>query len=243
VLHPRHRALSQAHAAESDASASTLPTPPQDSRPGPSVQEMEDHLNGLFQPLVFPPEMAARILTHASHPDALVRHNARLSFIGRRVLQTYLHLFLASAPALQSSPAGVHDIELITERALNTYVLGEHVAPRWGLGRVLKWTPRNVHLLGMDIEDDDPRELLKLPKEKGWSVGMYKVQGKAVEAVVGGVFHQFGGAVSHRLFHTRMLPHILLPGRPEGLHDAFHDHALEMCEQMGGLDAPLVKSS
>ena len=44
------------------------------------------HLNEVFSPLQFPPELASRILTHASHPDAARRHNARLSFVGE-----YMH--------------------------------------------------------------------------------------------------------------------------------------------------------
>ena len=46
--------------------------------------------------------------------------------------------------------------------------------------------------------------------------------------------------MAHRLFHTRLLPHILLPGRAEGLHDAFHGHAQKISQQMGGLQANLV---
>ncbi len=41
-----------------------------------------DHLNRVFSPLQFPPDLASRILTHASHPDAKRRHNGRLSFVG-----------------------------------------------------------------------------------------------------------------------------------------------------------------
>ena len=41
-----------------------------------------DHLDGLFQPLQFPPELSRRLLTHGSHKDAARGHNARFSFIG-----------------------------------------------------------------------------------------------------------------------------------------------------------------
>ena len=47
-----------------------------------SVTAPEEHLNSLFAPLQFPPELADRMLTHASHSSAKVRHNARLSFMG-----------------------------------------------------------------------------------------------------------------------------------------------------------------
>ena len=37
-----------------------------------------------------------------------------------------------------------------------------------------------------------------------------------------------------------MLPHILLPGTPYGLHDAFHEAALEAQERLGGPNGLLV---
>jgi hypothetical protein len=48
----------------------------------PSTPKMVDHLNRLFAPLEFPPELAARILVHTSHKDAAVTNNARLGFLG-----------------------------------------------------------------------------------------------------------------------------------------------------------------
>lgn len=238
--------------------------------------DMEQHLNSLFPPLKFPPELAARILTHTSHPDAIYRHNARLSFIGmppkliqrgvifsqdpgRRILQTYLHLFLHSSPALHPT----HDYSQISQRALNTYVLGEHVAPLWSFGKVMKWTPVAGPLLSTPTarQEGPVAVLSRLGPEASRSVGLYKVQGTAVEALVGGVFHQFvcpyllsglrtridqrfytfqGGSVAHRLFHTRVLPNILVPGRPEGLPDVFHEHVMEVCDSMGGLKGDLL---
>jgi hypothetical protein len=44
--------------------------------------KFSDHLNGVFPGLQFPPELARRILTHASHQTATNGHNASLSFIG-----------------------------------------------------------------------------------------------------------------------------------------------------------------
>ncbi|OBZ76930.1 hypothetical protein A0H81_03057 [Grifola frondosa] len=203
--------------------------------PKPSSSKLEQHLNSLFPPLTFPPELASRILTHASHPDAAYWHNARMSFIGRRVLQSYLLLFIHSSPALHPE----HDYELISERALNTYVLGEHVASRWNLGKVLKWKPMNVGSFPVPLgpEVEVPEGVSQLAPR---SIGLYKVHGTAVEAIAGGVFHQYGGSVAHRLFHTRVLPLILLPGNQQGLPDAFHEHALEVCERMGGPDGALI---
>lgn len=97
---------------------------------------------------------------------------------GRRVLNTYLLLFLHSFP----SPKVTYDYEQITENALNTYVLGEHVGPQWGLPSVMKWRP-----VGLDENINAAR----LGRDASRSIGLYKVTGTTVEAVVGGMFHQF----------------------------------------------------
>ncbi|TFY69764.1 hypothetical protein EVJ58_g255 [Rhodofomes roseus] len=186
------------------------------------IASPEEYLNSLFEPLKFPAELADRALTHASHPDAKIRHNARLSFMGRRVMQFYLFALLDSSPSVRQD----HDFEHIAERTLNTYILGEHVAPAWSLGEALKWNPPTT---SMDTSGASLR-----------GVGLYKVLGGAVEAIVGGVNHQFGGVVSQRLFHTRVLPHLLLHGKPQGLSDAFHEHAMAICEQFGGPNGDLT---
>ena len=174
------------------------------SADGPGASRLAGHLNTVFSPLTFPPELAARILTHSSHRDAAVSNNTRLSFIGkkpvstcsmhayscyagRRVLNSYLMLFLHSAPSISSE----HDYELIAERTLNTYVLGEHVAPKWELGRVLKWSPVKTHPEVEGVAGD----YSKLSPKVTRTVGLYKVQGSAVEAVVGGIYHQFVSSV------------------------------------------------
>lgn len=43
---------------------------------------MAEHLNEVFAPLEFPPEVAQRVLTHLSHKDAVQGHNARFAFMG-----------------------------------------------------------------------------------------------------------------------------------------------------------------
>ena len=96
--------------------------------------------------------------------------------LGRRVLETYLQLFLHSTPGFKaSSPADV-DFDNITARALNTYVLGEHVAPQWRIPDIMRWRP----VQNEGVKTNDMR-----------SIGLYKVSGTMVEAVVGGLFHQF----------------------------------------------------
>ncbi|PFH49369.1 hypothetical protein AMATHDRAFT_63325 [Amanita thiersii Skay4041] len=189
-----------------------------------------EHLNGLFPPLQFPPELARRILTHGSHPAAVHGHNAGLRFMGRRVIESYLLLFLNSSSALKPT----HDLDVIVSRTLNTYLLGEHVGSSWGLGRALRWTPT---LPAQQLKAmRDPQKLLR-------GVGLYKVQGDTVTAVLGGIYYHFGALAAQRVFHTRILPKLLLGRKPEGLPEVFHKDALDLCERMGGVDGEVLPSA
>jgi len=50
---------------------------------GGTPEELASHLNGAFGTLVFPLELATRLLTHPSHPASRVDgHNGRLAFTG-----------------------------------------------------------------------------------------------------------------------------------------------------------------
>lgn len=116
--------------------------------------------------------------------------------LGRRVLESYYLLFLHSAARNQLQ----HDYELLSSRALNTYLLGEHIAPRWSLGRILRWSPtvsqdllRNHKNITSATQSSDIELEQAFSTHSGIvkSVGLYKVMGDAVQAVVGGVYHQF----------------------------------------------------
>ncbi|PPR04270.1 hypothetical protein CVT26_004060, partial [Gymnopilus dilepis] len=184
-----------------------------------------EYMNRLFSPLQFPPELAQRILTHASHVAARRGHNAAHSFIGRRVLNAYFLMFLNASRHLTPK----HDIEQIASSTLHTNLLGEHVAHTWGVGQVLVWAP------------SAPAEKLaggKTSKELLRTAGLYKVQGEAVQAIVGGVYQQYGGTVAHRLFHTRVLPLLRVKG---GLPGVFHDDAMLICKRMGGETGNLLQ--
>lgn len=81
------------------------------------------------------------------------------------------------------------------------------------------------------------------------------MRGVAVEAIVGGVFHQFvrlipsqgrhglnliqGGSAAHRLFHTRILP-ILASAQTLPLSKEMRTAIDDMCEQFGGRRAPII---
>ena len=98
--------------------------------------------------------------------------------LGRRVLAAYLQLFLHSSSALDPSD----DVEEISKSTLDTSFLGEYVGPEWGVGRVIRWSPSAPakRLAGMEGNVDIRRQ-----------VGLYKVQGEAVEAIMGGIYFQF----------------------------------------------------
>ena len=70
---------------------------------------------------------------------------------------------------------------------LNTHTLGEHVAPHWRLQDVMRWVPPRAGDSGLD----------------GRAAGVHKVAGTTVEAVVGGVLHQF-------VSRTHFSPHVSL---------------------------------
>lgn len=111
--------------------------------------------------------------------------------IGRRVLESYYLLFIHEV----AQGRGHHDYDRLTSRALNTYFLGEHVAPLWSLGRVLLWVPtaakETLRTARTQNADSELTEALTASPGIAKSVGLYKVMGEAVQAVVGGVYHQF----------------------------------------------------
>lgn len=191
------------------------------------ASSFEAHLNGLFHPLEFPPELARRIMTHGSHPKAALGHNAGLTFMGRRVLQTYLHLFLSSSPNLRPE----HDLDAIVDRVMNSNLLGEHVGNKWGLGRNMLWQPTVPR---MQKAGSEPINFVK-------TAGLYRVQGDCVAAILGGVFHQYGGTVAHRLFHTRLLPR-LIDDDVRALPEVFIDDVRRAQAALGGGNAPLLSS-
>lgn len=83
-------------------------------------------------------------------------------------------MFLHSCPNVNPGA----NYEKIASNALNTYTLGEYVGREWGIGRVLKWKSMV-----------DPQVAAKGADNA--HVGLHKVLGTTVEAIVGGVYHQF----------------------------------------------------
>lgn len=123
-----------------------------------------DYLRSQFPPLDFPPDVAQRILTHASFREGAQTygHNTRLAFMGRRALQMYFMLFLQSvSPAslegrlpqtlgiaatdgADKQPTfeqdGILDFEKLTDEVLDTHNLGKYVGNEWKLERAMRWT-------------------------------------------------------------------------------------------------------
>ena len=66
---------------------------------------------------------------------------------------------------------------------MNTHALGEHVAPHWRLQDVMRWVLPRAGEPGPD----------------GRTAGLHKVAGTTVEAVVGGILHQFVSLAPHPL--------------------------------------------
>jgi len=208
----------------SSYNSSPAPAPPL-RKPDHSDTETAEWLHNLFQPHLslsqpLPAEVAARIVTHASWNKGLEGHNSRLIFLGRRVMNAYMNMFLLSrssdsTPSSQKSrkskaklaPAfGELEFNLtaVIERLMDTYTLGEHVGPAWGLERVMRWTPA-LPMSEAPTSSSPPALALR-------SSGLYKVRGACVEAAIGGVFHQYGGKIAHRVFHTHVLPHLTREG-------------------------------
>lgn len=124
-----------------------------------------------------------------------------VSRAGRRVLDAYLQLFIHSCP--ETLPPSL-DLEATMETALNTYVLGEHVASAWNLYPIVLWTPTlpsSKKTSRAETEVEAQRDA-----EKGLidgfdlrtlkTSGLYKVHGEAVQAIIGGVYHQFVSAAN-----------------------------------------------
>jgi len=194
--------------------------------------EVVDFFRDTLPPLHFPKEVALRMITHATWKYGTQGHNHRLSFIGRRVLHGYLTLFLHSQDASglpvfdtdtsEQITLPQHNYDEMCSTIINTYTLGEHVGREWRLERVMRWTP---------ARRTGTSPLL--------SSGLHKIRGVTVEAIVGGVFHQFGGSAAHRLFHTQILP-ILASAPIVPLSKEMRAAINDMCKQFGGRGAPIL---
>jgi len=226
-----HRKLSDPSDYEDVELDSAMPSSLEEVHPNSSWAV--SFLASQFPPLDFPPDLAKRILTHSSYRKGAQTygHNTRLAFMGRRVMNAYFLMFLQSSlpestagPNFDGSMAAVGDtpyvdFEELTENVLDSRPLGRYVGETWGIGDVMRWTSAKNGLA---------------TNAAAIKAGRRKVQGTAVEATIGGIFHQFGGVVAYIAFHTRVLPN-LISILPQSLHEQVED----ACYKLGGRNAPL----
>ncbi|WVO13874.1 hypothetical protein L204_101497 [Cryptococcus depauperatus] len=182
----------------------------------------------------FPPPLALQILTHKSYryshparhaasPEETLRessapHNARLAFLGRRALSTYLAIFMheiyGSTERLRNEGSDfLRGKELETRLKALTHVnnLGRMVGGDWGVEKVLRW-------------DENPTSRL---------IGNLSVKGQAVEAILGGVFTQFGSPAAHRTFHLHVLPKFTSQLRDPLLVEKVESARLQLEQEFG----------
>lgn len=149
-------------------------------------------------------DIALRAVTHESYLNAREGHNRRLAFVGRRSLKLFTTLFLHSR--LQAAQKGdathVYVSKLLespsaVDSILSTHRLGDKVGRDLGLEKVMRWTPA--------VSDGQlgPRE-----------IGLFKVRGVAVEALIGAIYHQKGALEASKFFHKSILPSLLQDGFP-----------------------------
>lgn len=188
-------------AAAATATAEPTHSEPPLSRPSPpsttpeSASTYLSTLLSLPSSRPFPPQLALQILTHksyrASHllgygyrsrtPDAAPEdtgsapHNARLAFLGKRALVSYLLMFLhqqalAAPPPSAAADGTIPRVATLTglnlgeefsrEHALEEKIanlthgtnLGREVGREWGLERVMRWQNNWVSLPGLLVD-------------------------------------------------------------------------------------------
>ncbi|EJT99241.1 hypothetical protein DACRYDRAFT_82342 [Dacryopinax primogenitus] len=188
--------------------------------------EVVEYFRQLLDPLEFSEQFAARLVTHTSWGGGMEGHNGRFIFLGRRFLRANMFMFLQSAEvhAPESKfvvPPWSEEIEAASQKMLETHILGRDIGSAWELERVMRWVPI--------MPDSTDRERIFV------SSGLYKVRGATVEAVMGGILHQYGGLVAHRAFQTRIVPHLW-----QHLPLSYQRTAEELAERMGGPKAMLL---
>ncbi|KAI5452334.1 hypothetical protein NCC49_000896 [Naganishia albida] len=212
------------------AAVATSPSQPTSSKP-PAVssktttpESASTYLSSLLSlppKRAFPPQLALQILTHksyrASHllgygshirnpgvqDPGCAPHNARLAFLGKRALVSYLLMFLhqQSLSLTTGRTATLNGLqlgeELGKEHALEDKVanlthgmnLGREVGRAWGVGEVMRWQDNWTDPVAQQN-------------------GSLTVQGETVNAIIGGTLMYFGSPAAHRLFHLEVLPRL-----------------------------------
>ncbi|KAJ9110787.1 hypothetical protein QFC20_002828 [Naganishia adeliensis] len=250
-------------AAAATATAEPAHSEPPLSRPSPpsttpeSASTYLSTLLSLPSSRPFPPQLALQILTHksyrASHllgygyrsrtPDAAPEdtgsapHNARLAFLGKRALVSYLLMFLhqqaLAAPPSAAADGTIPRVATLTglnlgeefsrEHALEEKIanlthgtnLGREVGREWGLERVMRWQNNWTDPVAQQN-------------------GALTVQGETVNAIIGGTLMHFGSPAAHRLFHLEILPRLERQFKEPRIQEAIQAQRKVAQELLGG---------
>lgn len=209
--HPSAPPAAQFHASDRPARVFTAPS---------TDEEAAEFLKKLLPPLDFSSKLVRRIITHPSWKAGVEGHNTRLSFMGtlypclssalylhifllagRRALNAYLVLFLhdariksagPSAPSKFNHPQSEVNYQAIVDFVLSDYQLGHNVGKAWKVDRVMRWISAVVSVqvgkhslvLKLFMQPDTATEKVK-------STGRNAVRAETVEAIIGGVLHQY----------------------------------------------------
>ncbi|WWC73558.1 mitochondrial 54S ribosomal protein mL57 [Kwoniella pini CBS 10737] len=120
-------------------------------------------------------------------------HNSRLSFIGRRAIQTYFSIFIHDFfNSVKNEPLSLNGIDFLKglnledrlDNLRDTRNLGRLVAPNWKIEKIIRWD-----------KNETSRES-----------GNLKILGMTIESILGGIFNEFGSPAAQRTFHLMILP-------------------------------------
>ncbi|KAG8995968.1 hypothetical protein FRB90_012863 [Tulasnella sp. 427] len=221
--HPSTGPIAKFHAAD---------RAPRQFVPPSTDEEASTHLKNLFPGLEFPTTSIRKVITHPSWKAGTEGHNNRLAFLGRRVLNSSLVMFLHEARLVGSREAGASSesifnsqesemsYQAVVDSVLDSYPLGGQVGRPWNVDRITRWIsalPQNA-------------------PETAKSSGKNAARAATIEAIVGFVFHQYGATTAHRLFHTQVLPHL----KPL-LEPSLQSHVDTVCARLGGPNGSLLE--
>lgn len=145
----------------------------------------------------------------------------------------------AGAPA-----AAEDDHSRIVARVLNTHPLGEHVASHWRLQDVMRWVPALDLTVGQRVHTNSlERQSRRLLEGGITSICQSRSFCTTSSLADAGVDYAQEGWVTHRLFPTRVILHLFLPGSPFELPDVLHVDALRSATYYSGLNGPSVRGT
>lgn len=87
--------------------------------------------------------------------------------------------------------------------------LGRMVGGEWRVEDVLRWDRNQVcksSVVSLVAEEEEIKKKKTDNMQTAQASGNLSVKGQTVEAILGGVFTQFGSPAAHRAFHLHVLP-------------------------------------